>query len=54
MAQYFGSEQREKFEKSLLSYPAFDSLLTTLEKKTQVKKIYLLYGTNFSILLKIL
>ena len=44
MASFFGAEQREKMERSLLSYPAIDSLLTTLEKKTQVKKIYLLYG----------
>ena len=38
------SEQREKLEKVALSNPQIDSALTFLEKKTQIKKVYILYG----------
>ena len=44
MANIFGMEQIQKIEKSIANYPSIDNLLTTLEKKTQVKKIYLIYG----------
>jgi len=39
------SEQREKLEKVALSNPHIDSALSFLEKKTQIKKVYILYGT---------
>merc|ERR1711884_56819 len=39
-----GTEQREKLEKTILSYPSIDNALSFLEKKTQVKKVYILYG----------
>ena len=44
MAGIFGTEQREKLEKTILSYPSIDNALSFLEKKTQVKKVYILYG----------
>ena len=40
----FGMEHIQKLEKSLANYPAIDNFLVNLEKKTQVKKIYLIYG----------
>ena len=40
------SEQREKLEKIALSNPHIDSALTFLEKKTQIKKVYILYGKS--------
>ncbi len=42
----FGMEHIQKLEKSLANYPAIDNFLVNLEKKTQVKKIYLIYGTK--------
>merc|ERR1712001_409936 len=44
MAGIFGTEQREKLEKTILSYPSIDNALSFLEKKTQVKKVYILYA----------
>ena len=46
MAGIFGTEQREKLEKTILSYPSIDNALSFLEKKTQVKKVYILYGIS--------
>lgn len=42
------SEQREKLEKVALSNPHIDSALSFLEKKTQIKKVYILYGKSKS------
>merc|ERR1712080_432203 len=44
MAQIFGMEQIQNLEKAIAKYPSIDNLLNTLQKKTQVKKIYLIYG----------
>merc|ERR550532_1372325 len=40
----FGMEQIQKLESYVAKYPAIDQLLVSLEQKTKVKKIYLLYG----------
>ena len=53
MAGIFGTEQREKLEKTILSYPSIDNALSFLEKKTQVKKVYILYGTIISLYFKL-
>ena len=53
MAGIFGTEQREKLEKTILSYPSIDNALSFLEKKTQVKKAYILYGIIISLYLKL-
>jgi len=37
-------EHIQNLEKHLAKYPAIDNALKTLETKTQVKKIYLIYG----------
>ena len=47
MANFFGAEQREKLEKTILSYPQIDKALTFIEKKTQIQKVYILYGIIF-------
>ena len=43
----FGMEHIQNLEKHLAKYPAIDNALKTLETKTQVKKIYLIYGKIF-------
>ena len=40
----YGMEQIQKLESYVAKYPAIDQLLVSLEQKTKVKKIYLLYG----------
>ena len=42
----FGMEQIQKLEKTLESYPSINSALVSLEKKTKIQKLYLIYG-NF-------
>jgi len=41
----FGMEQIQKLEKTIENYPSINSALVSLEKKTKVQKIYLIYGT---------
>ena len=40
----FGMEQIQKLEKTLESYPSINSALVSLEKKTKIQKLYLIYG----------
>ena len=40
----FGMEQIQNLEKQIANYPSIDNALVQLEKKTQIKKIYLIYG----------
>merc|ERR1712111_314253 len=40
----YGMEQIQKLESYVAKYPAIDQMLVSLEQKTKVKKIYLLYG----------
>ncbi len=44
MSLIVGMEQIQKLEAYVAKYPAVDQLLVSLEQKTKVKKIYLLYG----------
>ena len=37
-------EQIQKLEKTLENYPSINSALVSLEKKTKIQKIYLIYG----------
>jgi len=48
------SEQREKLEKVALSNPHIDSALSFLEKKTQIKKVYILYGKSKNLKINLL
>ena len=43
----FGMEQIQKLEKTLESYPSINSVLVSLEKKTKIQKLYLIYGNIF-------
>lgn len=44
MSQIFGMEYIQKLEAYVAKYPAVDNYLNSLEEKTKVKKIYLIYG----------
>ena len=48
------SEQREKLEKVALSNPHIDSALSFLEKKTQINKVYILYGKSKNLKINLL
>ena len=37
-------EQIQKLEKTLESYPSINSALVSLDKKTKIQKLYLIYG----------
>ena len=46
-------EQIQKLEKTIENYPSINSALVSLEKKTKVQKIYLIYGNIFNTFLLI-
>ena len=46
-------EQIQKLEKTLESYPSINSALVSLEKKTKIQKLYLIYGNFYTILVNI-